>query len=180
MATQGVEYRPVRDSVPMIDGEVAVGEDIEFQRSWWKFEKAVWIIFSLIIVADLTGILGRGPLANVRRSTSDGALTVKYERVLRANTSSMITILPQAATIHDNKVQVFVSDPVLKKLGAQRVIPQPQSSVVGNGGVTYTFPVTALPMTVQIELKPSFIGPEHFTVGIPGAQSIQAKTFTLP
>ena len=172
--------KPVEDSVARVNDEVAVGEDLEFQRRWWRFEKIVWIVFSLILVADLSGILGRGPLANAKAATNDGTLQLKYERVLRANTSSIITLQPQAGSIHNDKVQIFTSDSVLKKLGAQRIIPQPESSRVGNGGVTYTFPSTGLPMTVQIELKPSFVGPEQFTIGVPGAEMIQAKTFTLP
>ncbi len=60
------------------------------------------------------------------------------------------------------------------------MIPQPESSVIGDGGVTYTFAASALPMTVQIELKPSFIGMHHFTVYVPGGESLHAKAFVLP
>ena len=27
---------PVRDDIPRIDGAVSVGEDLKFQRSWWR------------------------------------------------------------------------------------------------------------------------------------------------
>ena len=37
--------KPIADSVAKVDGEVAVGEDLEFQRKWWKFERATWIFF---------------------------------------------------------------------------------------------------------------------------------------
>ena len=175
-----LEYKPVSDNVPKVDGAVAVGEDLQFQQSWWRFERIVWSFFILLLIADLSVALGRGPLANAKRRTADGALTVKYERVERANTSSIITVLPEQAAIHEGKFQLFVSDAVVKQLGAQRVIPQPETSVVGNGGVTYTFPAAAVPMTVQIELKPSFLGMHHFTMATPGGEAIQAKAFVLP
>ncbi len=180
MATQAVETKPVGDDVPMVDGAIAVGEDLEFQRRWWRFEKVVWSLFVLILLADLSGILGRGPLANARAQTPDGTLDLKYERVLRENTSSIMTVLPETTAIHDGKLRLFVSDSILKEFGAQRVIPQPQTSTVGDGGVMYTFLATSTPLTVQIELKPSFIGAHTFRVGISGGSSIQAKSVVLP
>ena len=174
------QYKPVGDNVPKVDGKVAVGEDLEFQRRWWRFENFVWVFFVLILIADLSGILGRGPLAKAERRTSDGALDLKYERVERANTSSIMTLQPGAAAIRDGKMQLFVSNSILQTLGAQRVIPQPEVSTVGDGGVTYTFATQALPLTVQIELKPSFIGMHHFEIGMPGGETIKAKAFVLP
>ncbi len=180
MATSTAEFKPVGDDVSKIDGKIAVGEDLEFQRRWWRFEKIVWTCFVLILIADLSGILGRGPLANAKAQTQDGSLRMKYERVLRENTASIVTILPQASTIHDGKLQLFVSDSVVKQLGAQRIIPQPELSAVGGGGITYTFLASGDPMTVQFELKPSFIGSHRFQIGIPGGEFLQASSVVLP
>lgn len=176
-----IETKPVTDEdVPKVDGSLAVGEDVEFQRKWWRFEKVVWSFFVLVLIADLLGLLGRGPLANAERQTGDGALRIKYERVLRENTSSILTILPESTAVHAGNLQLFVSDSIVKQLGAQRVIPQPATSTVGNGGVTYSFPAATLPITVQIELKPSFMGSHRFTIGVPGGEAIHAKSFVLP
>lgn len=174
------EYKMVGDDVPKVDGAIAVGEDLQFQRKWWRFEKIVWGFFVLVLIADLSGALGRGPLAKAERKTADGTLDVKYERVEREGTASIMTIQPTASALRDGKLQIFVSDSVVKQLGAQRVIPEPAISTVGNGGVTYTFPAQTLPMTVQIELKPSFIWSHEFTVSVPGGQPVQAKVFVLP
>lgn len=174
------ETRPVGDDVPRVDGKVAVGEDLQFQRKWWRFEKVIWSVFVLLLLADLSGLLGRGPLANAERDTADGSLHVKYERVQRENTPSIMTILPAQGAVHAGELQLYVSDSIVKQLGAQRIIPAPKTSRVGNGGVTYTFPATTTPITVQIELKPSFIGTHVFDVGVPGSDILHAKTFVLP
>ena len=179
MPTQA-ELKPVRDEVPKVEGAVAVGEDLEFQRRWWRFERVVWSLFALILLADLSGLLGRGPLAKAERHTADGVLDVKYERVERSNTPSIMTVLPGNPAIHDGKFQLYVSDDVLKQMGAQRVIPQPDASAVGRGGVTYTFLATALPITIQIELRPSVIGLHQFRIGVPGDDTVQAKVLVLP
>jgi hypothetical protein len=182
MAATQQEKKPVRDDedVPKVENDLAVGEDLPFQKRWWTFEKIVWSFFVLVLLADLSGILGRGPLANADTLTGDGSLRVKYEHVLRENTSSIMTLLPTDAAVHDGKFQLYVSDSVVKELGAQRIIPQPDRSTVGNGGVVYTFPATSLPMTVQIELKPSFIGTHPFTIGVAGGQSVRLKSLVLP
>ena len=172
--------RPVRDDDVSKGDEIAVGEDMEFQSRWWRFERFVWAFFTLVLIADLAGALGRGPLANAKGTAPDGSLTVKYERVERANSSSIVTVLPPPSAVHNGAVQLFVSETVLDRLGAQRVIPQPKDSVLGPGGVTYTFPASAQPTPIQIELKPSFIGLHHFTIGVPGSQPVQASAFVLP
>ena len=179
MATDA-QLKPVGDNVPKVEGKIAVGEDLDFQRRWWRFEEIVWSFFVFVLVADLSGIQGRGPLANAHLQTADGALRVKYERVLRENTSSIMTILPEGSTIQNGKLRLYISDSIVKQFGAQRIIPQPEVSTVGNGGVTYTFPASGSPMTVQFELKPSFIGVHRFQVGIPGGQSVEARSVVLP
>ena len=177
---QGTDTKPVEDSVARSAGTIAVGEDLEFQRSWWKFERFVWIVFALILVADLSGLLGRGPLSKAEGQTSDGALRLKYEKVERSNTPSIMTVLPAAGALRDGSLHLFVSDSVLNKLGAQRIIPAPASSTLGDGGVTYVFPATALPMTVQFALQPSFIGSHTFRVGLSSGNAIQGKVLVLP
>ena len=70
--------KPVEDSVSKVD-EIAVGENLEFQRKWWKFEHIIWSFFLLVLICDLLGLFGRGWLAKAQRSTPDQALTLEYE-----------------------------------------------------------------------------------------------------
>ncbi len=175
------ETKPVSaNDVPQVDGAIAVGEDLAFQRRWWRFEKIVWTFFILVLVADLLGLLGRGPLANAKQTTQDGSLQLKYERVLRENTSSILTLLPGQNAVQNGKVTIHVSNEIVKELGAQRVIPQPEQSIVGEGGVTYVFAASADPIILQIELKPSFIGTHAFQIDVPGHPALNAKSFVLP
>ncbi len=171
---------PVEDSVPKVGNEVAVGEDLAFQRRWWKFESVVWCFFGLILACDLLGLFGRGWLAKATRTTADGALKLNYERVERASTPSIMTLQFGPGAIHDGKIQVYVSESVTKGLGAQRIAPQPLVSAVGDAGITYTFAATAAPATVQIALEPSFPGAHKFRVGLVNAEPIDASVFVVP
>src|SRR5436309_3501365 len=124
-----VEFEnPVEDSVPKVEGDVAVGEDLEFQRKWWKFEKIIWPILMVIVLVDPLGGFGRGWLAKAQRSTPDGALTLDYERIARASTPSVMTFKFGQNAIHNGRIILFVSESVVKPLGAQRIAPQPAIS----------------------------------------------------
>jgi hypothetical protein len=69
---------PVQDSVARVNDELAVGSDLEFQRRWWKFERAVWIFFTLLLVIDVLGVFGRGTLSKARLRARDGSAEVTY------------------------------------------------------------------------------------------------------
>ena len=175
-----METHPVTDSVPKVDNAVAVGEDLKFQQRWWRFEHLAWGFFALVLIADAVGCFGRGPVAKVERRTPDQSLRVRYERIERASTPSLMTIHFGPSAVRNGEVRLFVSDTILQELGAQRVIPQPAASIVGEGGVTYSFPVSAGMQTMQIALSPSFPGVHRFVMRVPGADAITGRIAVVP
>lgn len=172
--------KPVEDTVPKVDNELAVGDDIEFQRKWWRFENFIWIVFGLIVIADLLGCFGRGPLAKAQARSTDGTMDVRYERIARYGTASVIAIQFGPGAIQDGKLKFWVSDSLVKPLGNQRVVPQPETSTVGDNGIYYTFLATALPASVQFSLEPSSAGLDHLTFRSPNGQSLTLPIFVMP
>lgn len=168
------------DDVPRVDNAVAIGEDLAFQERWWLFERIVWSIFALVLLADCLGVFGSGWLANARLDQPASGMNVKYERVERTNSPSMMELhfAPDAA--QNGAVHLFISESVVKELGADRVIPAPAQSVIGNGGITYTFPANAPRSTVSFELMPPRPGIFHWTMQVPGKQSIGARVVVMP
>jgi hypothetical protein len=171
---------PVRDSVARVNHEVAVGEDLAFQRSWWKFERIIWMVFILIIVADLAGVFGRGPLAHAAMGASTDPVAVQYERVERTGTPSMMTVTLRPEAVHDGIARLYVSDSVVSGLGAQRIVPQPATTTIGHDGLTYTFPMSAFHGVIRFELEPSSAGRYTFTVGTPGTPSLTGSVIVVP
>ncbi len=161
---------PVEDSVAKISDELAVGEDLHFQRKWWRFEKGVWIVFLVIVLLDIAGVFGRGPAANARGRTQGGMMVVDYERIERFSTPSILTIHFGPSAVRDGKkIQLWVSDSLVHQFGNQRIVPQPASSVIGNGGILYTFASTPLPDSVDFALQPANPGIYSLQMRIPGA-----------
>ena len=169
---------PVSDSVAKVSDEVAVGEDLSFQRAWWRFERGVWIFFVLVIALDVAGVFGRGPAANAELRSPDGQVDIKYERIQRTSTPSMMTIALNA--VGRGEAELFVSDSIVDQLGARRIIPQPTATVLGHGGLTYTFPVSSPPAFVRFELQPSGPGIDRFEISVRGAAPLRGTVVVMP
>lgn len=175
-----LKTKPVGDTVPKINDEVAVGEDLDFQRAWWRVERGIWIFFLLLIIADLLGAFGRGWLAKAHVTTHDQSLDVSYERIERYGTPSILRIELPASIIHDGKAQLWVSEDLVKSLGNQKVVPQPERSVVGQNGILYTFPVSTPPMTLEFGLQPTSIGVNRISFQSPGFEKLDLKIWVMP
>jgi hypothetical protein len=171
---------PIEDSVAKVDNEIAVGADLEFQRKWWRFTRVLWIVFGLIIVADLLGCFGRGILANASLRSPDGSMNARYERIERFSTPSILRIEFSAAAIHNGQIKLWVSDSLVKPLGNQRIIPQPANSILENGGILYTFPASTIPATVEFALEPAAPGIYDLTFKLPGSQPLTPRIYVMP
>jgi hypothetical protein len=172
--------KPVEDSIAKVNDEIAVGSDPDLQRRWVRFEHGLWILFTLLVVLDLLGFFGRGYMAKAKASTTDGTLNVQYERIERYSTPSIMTVQFGPSAIHEGKVQLWVSEGVIKSLGTQRVVPQAESSVIGQGGILYTFPVTAPPASTAFQLEPASPGVFEVQLRVPGGQEIRRKILVMP
>lgn len=180
MAEQSLTNPVTGDEVPKVDNAVAVGEDLAFQERWWKFERVIWMLFLLVLIADVLGAFGRGWLAKAKCGGAENAMYVTYERVQRAGTPSIMKVHFAPDAIVNNEVRLFVSGSVVKELGAQRVVPQSQQSIVGNGGITYVFAAQGGDTEVQFALAPSFPGLQPFTLQVPGKQAVSHKVLVMP
>jgi len=169
---------PVKDSISKVNDELAVGADLKFQRRWWIFERSVWVVFSLIVIADLLGCFGRGYFshAEIKGPVCD----IQYERIERFSTPSILTIHFGPEAVHDGRIKLWASGSLVKPLGNQRVIPQPSSSVLENGGVLYTFDASSHPSSVEFALEPATFGAFPLTLQVPGTDPVQLKIYVMP
>jgi hypothetical protein len=171
---------PVEDTVALVNNEIAVGEDLDFQRRWWRFEHILWVVLIAILALNASGALGRGYLAKATAQTKDGSMVVTYERIERFKTPSIITIQFGPTALQNGKLILWTSDSLVKDLGAQRVIPQPLDSVIGEGGLRYVFNATPGPSLVQFALEPGKVGLHHLTLRVPGSEDLKLTVAVLP
>jgi len=174
------QTKPVGDSVPKVNNELAVGDDLKFQQRWWRFERVVWIFFLLIVIADLLGCFGRGYFANANTQTADGMTTIHYQRIERFSTPSILSLQFGPGNVHDGKIRLWVSDTLLKQLGNQRVIPQPLSSELESSGITYTFASSAQAGLIEFALEPATFGIFPLTLRVNDAAATTLKIYVMP
>lgn len=172
--------KPVEDTIGKVNDDISVGSDLGFQRRWWRFERIVWIAFVLLVLADILGFLGRGHFAKGETHTNDGQMDVRYERIERTATPSVLAVQFAPSAIHDGKVRLWASENLVRELGAQRVIPEPLSSVIGDGGILYTFSANVTPASVAFALEPRGPGMCHLSLGIPGSELATLNVFVMP
>ena len=174
------ETRPIEDSVPKVNDELAVGSDLEFQRRWEGLEKVIWLFLVMFLLLSLLGFFGRGPIAKVTAKAADGSMEVDYERFERFSTPSVLTVRLPPSAIQNGKVELWVGEALVKPLGNQRVIPQPDKSQVGNGGVLYTFPASQGQVSIEFQMQPSKIGKTELKMRVPGYSELDLNIYVFP
>ena len=180
MNTPSSKTRPVEDTVSKIHDELAVGDDLEFQHRWARAERVIWTVLVIFLFLSFLGVFGRGPLAHATYGSAASAMKIRYERFQRFGSPSVLFVDLDPSAFHDGTVQLWVSDDLVKPLGTQRVVPQPQRSEIGGGGILYTFSTNAGRASVEFQTQPAAIGSTKVTLRIPGREPVTLHIFVYP
>lgn len=172
---------PVKpDDVPKVDDAIAVGEDLGFQERWWTFERIAWSVILVILLLNILGLFGNGWLAKTQKQVPGSGMLLKYERIERTYTPSRVTVQFGPDAAKNGAITLFVRGNFLKDLGNDRVIPQPEHSIVGNDGVTYTFPVRPGASEAAFELQPASPGVHWIYMQVEGHTPVSARVVVMP
>lgn len=175
------QTRPVEDTIARIDNDLAVGEDLQFQRRWWRFEHIIWACFIIILALDLAGVFGRGPLSKAHVKTADGAINMTYERFARFQTPAIINLHFGPSAVQNGSIQLWVSQSLISGLGNQRIIPQPIKSTLSQDGILYTWASSNIPDDVEFAIEPASAGMHRFTIRLPAlGDQLSKGVFVFP
>jgi hypothetical protein len=157
------------------------GDDLEFEKIWWRVEVGIWVFLVLFIGTAATGLLGRGPLAKEKVSSADGRLVVNYDRISRFKTPSETIVQISPGEVKDHEVSLWMNDTILKHLGLSQVVPQPERTEPGPDGVMYTWHVAdaTTSFAVRLDLQPDQPGvfQEEFRTA---TAQVRMRSVTLP
>ena len=165
-----VETKQIEDSVAKVNNEVAVGSDMEFQRRWWRFERVLWSVLTVILVLDALGFFGRGWFVKAEAKTPDWSTRIECERIERFGAPSLLTIHFGQNAARNGGIQLWASDSLLHELGNQWVIPQADRSELDGHGILYTWIAAPQPDSVQFSLEPAKVGTAWLTLRVPGCR----------
>jgi hypothetical protein len=163
-------------------GELEVGYDASFERTWLRVVQVGRVVMALVIAAGLTGLLGRGPYSHRRSATASGAMTVDFEPLARYGTATMVTLhldTKRFEPAHD--WVVHINNAFVEPMGLKDVMPRPSKQAADGPGLALTVSLT--PDTpdslVRFYLHPTAIGRQHLEARV-GPETIDWEQVVLP
>lgn len=164
------------------DGELEVGFNEPFERSWRRAEQVGRVAMLLVVAAALTGLMGRGPFSHRSSAAADKALAADREPVARYGTDTAVTLhldMTKFAPGHD--WTVHLNHAFVEPMGLQRITPVPLRQMAEGGGLALTFAFEAdePDAMIRLMLKPSGVGLQHLTARV-GPEVVEWNQVVLP
>lgn len=161
-------------------GSLEINQDLEFERRQWAIQRIGWILLILVLGATLLGVFGSGPLSH--SSTSAGALTLNYERLVRerAPTALRVQLAPEA--VADGEAVLWLNRPFLNRIQIQQFMPQPVEMATDADRIRFHILVanTEQPGEITIEFEPSQPGLMDGRLGLDGGPDLAFTQFVFP
>jgi hypothetical protein len=157
-------------------GDLELGQDLDYQRREWAFERAGWVVMALIVVAALLGLFGDGPLS--RTTTGNEPLRLEYNRFVHRNAPERLRVSVAAA---GDEVRLWVSRGYLEQVELREVSPRPDRVEPAGDRDEFVFRVArpGRPFTVIFRVEPEALGSVAGRVGV-GDDAVDFRQFVYP
>jgi hypothetical protein len=163
-------------------GELEVGQDLQFEKRWWKIERAGWAAIALVLLAALLGFLGPGPLSKKTAGDRNGPLWLEYHRFERyqAPVELRLNVGPGAAK--DKQVGLWINQEYIDAIQIDHVDPEPESVELANQRFVYTFKASELSAAGKIvfHFKPTTFGKTPAQIGLVNGAELRFTHFFYP
>lgn len=133
MANQEKKTRSTTEQ-PTLVGELQIEHDIAWIHREWRAERAVWLLFAMLLLAALLGVFGEGLLSST--SVERGGMRAAYERFVREGSPSEI-VLSVPVESGTASFALKSNSPIL--IEVSRIDPEPDSQErLSDGAIRYT------------------------------------------
>lgn len=155
-------------------------EDMAFHRADWLAERIGWGVMLLIVLAGILGFTGRGPFGTA--TVGDGALQVKYDRVMRNDAPGTVRIRIGPPATNDTVVQLWASRETLANCAPDLIAPSPEHTRSASDRTTFDFPIQPGSDSVIVILRcmPRTTGRHQGMIGIEGGPAVRLSSLVLP
>jgi hypothetical protein len=167
---------------PQRVGDLEIYQDLTFQEREWRVQRVGWAIMLLIILLALLGLFGTGPLSSGSAEAGDGALEAGYQRFIRHDGRTTLTLEVDASQASDGEVRVWLASDYLDAMQVEQVSPQPSETIAGGDRIVYVFPVDdqAARLSVSFSLRPQDMGRVSGEAGVPDGPSASWTQLSYP
>lgn len=156
-----------------------VNENMHAQRLEWRMQAVGnYLLFALVILA-LLGVFSDGVLSETTQTSRGGALTVEYQRMIRAQSDERYILRVQGEP--DQPVSVTFSGDFMDSVDIQTLSPPPQTSHTSLHGMTLTWPATPDGRhAVWIMAQPQAAGYLTSSVTVDGKPGVTLRQWSWP
>lgn len=163
-------------------GDLEVDQDLRFQEREWTIQRFGWAVILLLIVLALLGLFSTGPLSTATAGDTDGPLAVDYQRFVRHDGRSTLTVRVDSDQVTADEVEIWLTDTYFDKVEVQQITPDPQEVRAGDGRLVYTFAVEDMtqPFQASFSLRPQHIGRLSAEVGVTDGSSVGFDQLSYP
>ncbi len=163
-------------------GDLEIYQDLAFQEREWKVQRIGWAIMLLVILLALLGLFGTGPISTGSAEGGDGAISAGYERFIRHDGRTTLTLEVDGDQAANNEVRLWVSQDYLDAMEIQQISPQPSEAIAAGDRVIYVFPIDdpSSTLSVSFSLRPQDMGRITGEAGVPDGPSLSFSNLSYP
>ncbi len=163
-------------------GALQIGDDLDFVRRTWKFQRAGWVVMALVILAALLGVFGKGPLSTARVGEAGQALSVEYHRLWRYRKPDDITLHLGSQATTGREARVWLASDYVDKLEIEYITPNPDRVIAGSDRVIYVFNLAqpGQPVSITFNFSPQHVGALEAQVGVVDGPARGFTSFYYP
>lgn len=162
--------------------DIEAGCDLPFERRWWRLQRISWVILSLLLLAGVAGLFGHGPLSRATVHPLGSALEVRYDRLARRETPSLLELRVETSALVSGRVRIRLNRELVDRMQLKQIVPTPLSSEPLADGARFIFqtdPSRDAAFIVFSE-NPTTPGLVDAEVTIEGEQPVRFRQFVYP
>jgi hypothetical protein len=130
----------------------------------------------------MLGVFGTGPLSSASAGGEAEGFTVDYQRVVRHQGESRLTIHVDGDQVSEGQIEVWLGADWVNAVQMSQISPEPEEVRLADNRLIYVFNVEepAALVTVNFDLQPQEMGLLTVDVGIVDGEDVSFRQVSLP
>lgn len=154
-----------------------IEEHRTFQESFWKVERAAWVVFGLVLLTAVLGLTGAGGLLE-RQTVNFERGSVEVPRFSRWEASDTVSASLAAG---GEERRLILSPEFFRTFQVEDIDPPPISAEGSADGLVYRFRAAApQPLAVTLHLRSQSPGVVSYRVSVDHAPAQTVRTMVWP
>jgi hypothetical protein len=163
-------------------GDLEIDQDIAFQKHEWQVQRVAWVVMALIVLLAALGLFGTGLLSSASASDPNGVLTVDYQRFIRHDGRTTLTVNVAPELVTGDSVEIWLAADYHADVQIEQISPEPQEVRTDGDRLIYVLAVEGVtgPLELSFALRPQAIGRVSVEVGLVDGPQVAFSHVSYP